>query len=369
SEAFSLGSDLVWRLVVPLLRINNGQSVFENPWFAIDFSSSTLGLLLTFFTVFTFLVIGILHESTIIKNPRQTVIPRNQRSSRSIQQFSFFVFDSDHFVQPNRMAPPYPPVQKPRLHRSDFVHKPLARSSSDQNAPVTFLRRSDGRSLRTPTLTVHPTRNVNQPETLADLEALVKEAHENEKRRGSDPLPRTIELSKDKDPELDVALVLLLSIQICFSSKWSGATKDKPKYTTHDALKHLKEVIEKEATEQRWTAPSKSPISPAFSTAEDELFSWLYIFALTLLPSREPHQPFSFLLYFTDHLFPSPILTSPCLRSCSMCNLHALGRGAVIFITRRLAPTAADQRCGAGYHTGGTAPAITDSLRAITSLP
>ncbi|WZZ44703.1 hypothetical protein YC2023_040962 [Brassica napus] len=175
----------------------------------------------------------------------------------------------------------------------------------------------------------------------------------------------------------------------------------------------LKEVIEKEATEQRWTAPSKSPISPAFSTAEDELFSWyfriyhmlnnrsirkkmvdlldqakavffaevdalwnlkrslllLYIFALTLLPSREPHQPFSFLLYFTDHLFPSPILTSPCLRSCSMCNLHALGRGAVIFITRRLAPTAADQRCGAGYHTGGTAPAITDSLRAITSLP
>nr|VDC96280.1 unnamed protein product [Brassica oleracea] len=203
----------------------------------------------------------------------------------------------------------------------------------------------------------------------SDLEALVKEAHENEKRRGSDPLPRTIELSKDKDPELDVALVLLLSIQICFSSKWSGATKDKPKYTTHDALKHLKEVIEKEATEQRWTAPSKSPISPAFSTAEDELFSWLYIFALTLLPSREPHQPFSFLLYFTDHLFPSPILTSPCLRSCSMCNLHALGRGAVIFITRRLAPTAADQRCGAGYHTGGTAPAITDSLRAITSLP
>ena len=39
---------------------------------------------------------------------------------------------------------------------------------------------------------VHPiqTRNVNQPETLADLEALVKEAHEKEKRRGSDPLPR-----------------------------------------------------------------------------------------------------------------------------------------------------------------------------------
>ncbi|KAF2614634.1 hypothetical protein F2Q70_00011237 [Brassica cretica] len=218
---------------------------------------------------------------------------------------------------------------------------------------------------------VHPiqTRNINQPETLADLEALVKEAHEKEKRRGSDPLPRTIELSKDKDPELDVALVLLLSIQICFTSKWSGAPKDKPKYTTHDALKNLKEVIEKEATEQRWTAPSKSPISPAFSTAEDELFSWLYIFALTLLPSREPHQPFSFLLYFTDHLFPSPILTSPCLRSCSMCNLHALGRGAVIFITRRLAPTAADQRCGAGYHTGGKAPAITDSLRAVTSLP
>ena len=52
-----------------------------------------------------------------------------------------------------------------------------------------------------------------------------------------------------------------------------------------------------------------------------------------------------------------------------MCNLHALGREAVIFITRRLAPTAADQRCGAGYHTGGTAPAITDSLRAVTSLP
>ncbi|KAL0789646.1 hypothetical protein Bca101_005892 [Brassica carinata] len=186
------------------------------------------------------------------------------------------------------MAPPYPPVQKPRLHRSDFVHKPLARSSSDQNAPVTFLRRSDGRSLRTPTLTVHPTRNVNQPETLADLEALVKEAHENEKRRGSDPLPRTIELSKDKDPELDVALVLLLSIQICFSSKWSGATKDKPKYTTHDALKHLKEVIEKEATEQRWTAPSKSPISPAFSTAEDELFSWVGI--IMYLPTADPRQ-------------------------------------------------------------------------------
>ncbi|KAF3583893.1 hypothetical protein F2Q69_00029796 [Brassica cretica] len=54
-----------------------------------------------------------------------------------------------------------------------------------------------------------------------------------------------------------------------------------------------------------------------------------------------------------------------------MCNIHALGKRSCHlhdFITRRLAPTTADQRCGAGYHTGGEAPAITDSLRAVTFI-
>ncbi|KAH0892919.1 hypothetical protein HID58_055348 [Brassica napus] len=76
----------------------------------------------------------------------------------------------------------------------------------------------------------------------------------------------TIEFSKDKDPELDVALVLLLRspsnvlkgsnfIQICFSSKWSGATKDKPKYTTHDALKHVCDLYRERILKYRYCYP------------------------------------------------------------------------------------------------------------------
>lgn len=65
--------------------------------------------------------------------------------------------------------------------------------------------------------------------------------------------------------------------ETCFPA----GTLANPSMKDLEYIEQLKELIEKEAIpapgpiEQRWTAPSKSPISPAFSTAEDDIFSWV----------------------------------------------------------------------------------------------
>ncbi|KAL0864011.1 hypothetical protein Bca101_043129 [Brassica carinata] len=59
-------------------------------------------------------------------------------------------------------------------------------------------------------------------------------------------------------------------------------------------IEKLIELMEKEAIpapapiKQRWTARSKSPISPAFSIVEDEIFSWVGI--IMYLPTADPRQ-------------------------------------------------------------------------------
>ena len=45
------------------------------------------------------------------------------------------------------------------------------------------------------------------------------------------------------------------SIQICFTSKWSGAPKDKPKYTTHDALKNVCDLYRESILKYRYCYP------------------------------------------------------------------------------------------------------------------
>ncbi|CAG7869832.1 unnamed protein product [Brassica rapa] len=78
--------------------------------------------------------------------------------------------------------------------------------------------------------------------------------------------------------------------ETCFPA----GTLAKPSMKDLEYIEQLKELIEKEAIpapspiEQRWTGRSKSPMSPAFSTAEDDIFSWVGI--IMYLPTADPRQ-------------------------------------------------------------------------------
>lgn len=63
---------------------------------------------------------------------------------------------------------------------------------------------------------------------------------------------------------------------------YPAGTLSKPSMKDIEFMEELKQLIEKEhipapaPIEQRWTARSKSPMSPASSPAEDDIFSWVF---------------------------------------------------------------------------------------------
>lgn len=88
-------------------------------------------------------------------------------------------------------------------------------------------------------------------------------------------------------------------------------TLSKPSMKDLEYIEEVKQLIVKEEIpapapiEQRWTAHSQSPMSPASSTAEDDIFSWVIslFFSLFLLISLDS-------LHFGEILwYPSPYKT------------------------------------------------------------
>lgn len=77
--------------------------------------------------------------------------------------------------------------------------------------------------------------------------------------------------------------------ETCFPA----GTLAKPSMKDLEFIEELKKLIEKEEIpapgpiEQRWTACSQSPMSPASSSAVDDIFSWviLYLFLHYFLSS------------------------------------------------------------------------------------
>ncbi|KAK6244255.1 hypothetical protein QUC31_010664 [Theobroma cacao] len=78
--------------------------------------------------------------------------------------------------------------------------------------------------------------------------------------------------------------------ETCFPA----GTLSKPSMKDLEYIEELKQLIEKEEIpapapiEQRWTACSQSPMSPASSSAEDDIFSWVGI--IMYLPSMDARQ-------------------------------------------------------------------------------
>lgn len=78
--------------------------------------------------------------------------------------------------------------------------------------------------------------------------------------------------------------------ETCFPA----GTLAKPSMKDLEYIEELKKLIEKEAVpapapiEQRWTARSQSLMSPAFSTADDDIFSWVGI--IMYLPTTDARQ-------------------------------------------------------------------------------
>ncbi|KAI3408794.1 FAD-binding PCMH-type domain-containing protein [Psidium guajava] len=75
---------------------------------------------------------------------------------------------------------------------------------------------------------------------------------------------------------------------------YPAGTLSKPSMKDIEYIEELKQLIEKEdipapaPIEQRWTACSKSPMSPASSPAEDDIFSWVGI--IMYLPTSDVRQ-------------------------------------------------------------------------------
>ncbi|XP_030453082.2 L-galactono-1,4-lactone dehydrogenase, mitochondrial isoform X1 [Syzygium oleosum] len=75
---------------------------------------------------------------------------------------------------------------------------------------------------------------------------------------------------------------------------YPAGTLSKPSMKDLEFIEELKRLIEKEdipapaPIEQRWTARSKSPMSPASSPAEDDIFSWVGI--IMYLPTSDARQ-------------------------------------------------------------------------------
>lgn len=80
--------------------------------------------------------------------------------------------------------------------------------------------------------------------------------------------------------------------ETCFPA----GTLAKPSMKDLEYIEELKQLIEKEdipapaPIEQRWTARSQSPMSPAYSSSEDDIFSWVisatcFIFWVSVLSS------------------------------------------------------------------------------------
>nr|7SML_A Chain A, L-GALACTONO-1,4-LACTONE DEHYDROGENASE [Myrciaria dubia] len=75
---------------------------------------------------------------------------------------------------------------------------------------------------------------------------------------------------------------------------YPAGTLSKPSMKDIEYIEELKQLIEKEhipapaPIEQRWTARSKSPMSPASSPAEDDIFSWVGI--IMYLPTGDARQ-------------------------------------------------------------------------------
>ncbi|KAL5546478.1 hypothetical protein UlMin_006165 [Ulmus minor] len=78
--------------------------------------------------------------------------------------------------------------------------------------------------------------------------------------------------------------------ETCFPA----GTVAKPNMKDLQFIEQLKKLIEKEKVpapapiEQRWTASSRSPMSPASSSSEDDIFSWVGI--IMYLPTTDPRQ-------------------------------------------------------------------------------
>ncbi|XP_021744521.1 L-galactono-1,4-lactone dehydrogenase, mitochondrial-like [Chenopodium quinoa] len=78
--------------------------------------------------------------------------------------------------------------------------------------------------------------------------------------------------------------------ETCFPA----GTLAKPSMKDLEYVEKLKQLIEKEGIpapspiEQRWTARSKSPMSPASSSSDDDIFSWVGI--IMYLPTMDPRQ-------------------------------------------------------------------------------
>ncbi|KAI4386549.1 hypothetical protein MLD38_004476 [Melastoma candidum] len=75
---------------------------------------------------------------------------------------------------------------------------------------------------------------------------------------------------------------------------YPAGTLAKPSMKDLEYIEELKQLIEKEnipapaPIEQRWTARSKSPMSVASSSSEDDIFSWVGI--IMYLPTSDPRQ-------------------------------------------------------------------------------
>lgn len=78
--------------------------------------------------------------------------------------------------------------------------------------------------------------------------------------------------------------------ETCFPA----GTLSKPNMKDLKYIEELKELIEREGIpapapiEQRWSSSSKSPMSPASSSEEDDIFSWVGI--IMYLPTADPRQ-------------------------------------------------------------------------------
>ncbi|KAJ4706277.1 L-galactono-1,4-lactone dehydrogenase [Melia azedarach] len=78
--------------------------------------------------------------------------------------------------------------------------------------------------------------------------------------------------------------------ETCFPA----GTLAKPSMKDLEYIEELKQLIEKEdipapaPIEQRWTARSQSPMSPAYSSSEDDIFSWVGI--IMYLPTMDARQ-------------------------------------------------------------------------------